>query len=55
MARRGENIRKRTDGRWEGRYIERYDMNGKACYRSVYGISYSNVKNKLKEHKKVTS
>jgi len=55
MARRGENIRKRTDGRWEGRYIEKYDINGKACYRSVYGSSYSNVKNKLKEYKKVTS
>lgn len=22
MARRGENIRKRKDGRWEGRYIK---------------------------------
>lgn len=55
MARRGENVRKRTDGRWEGRYIEKYDSNGKACYRSVYGSSYSDVKNKLKEHKKVTS
>lgn len=22
MARRGENIRKRSDGRWEGRYIK---------------------------------
>ncbi len=43
MARRGENIRKRTDGRWEGRYIEKYDINGKACYRSVYGSSYSSV------------
>lgn len=55
MARRGENVRKRTDGRWEGRYIEKYDSNGKACYRSVYGSSYTDVKNKLKEHKKVTS
>lgn len=24
MAKRGENIRKRADGRWEGRYIEAY-------------------------------
>jgi integrase len=54
MARRGENIRKRTDGRWEGRYIEKYNSNGKACYRSVYGTSYSDVKTKLKERKKVT-
>ncbi len=54
MARRGENIRKRTDGRWEGRYIEKYNSNDKACYRSVYGTSYSDVKTKLKERKKVT-
>ena len=25
MPRRGENIRKRKDGRWEGRYIKGYD------------------------------
>ncbi len=36
MAKRGENIRKRADGRWEGRYIEEYSSNGKAVYRSVY-------------------
>lgn len=46
MARRGENIRKRTDGRWEGRYIEKYDINGKACYRSVY------INDKIKVTKK---
>lgn len=36
MARRGENIYKRKDGRWEGRYKAGYDANGKAKYRSVY-------------------
>lgn len=51
MSRRGENIRKRTDGRWEGRYIEKYDINGKACYRSVYSSSYTELKHKLKEYK----
>lgn len=51
MSRRGENIRKRTDGRWEGRYIEKYDTNGKACYRSVYSSSYTELKHKLKEYK----
>lgn len=51
MSRRGENIRKRKDGRWEGRYIEKYDTNGKACYRSVYSLSYTDLKNKLKEYK----
>lgn len=50
MARRGENIRKRTDGRWEGRYIISYSDNGKACYRSVYGKNYAEVKEKLKQH-----
>ena len=53
MPRRGENIRKRTDGRWEGRYIESYSNSGKACYRSVYGTTYSDTKEKLKEYKKL--
>lgn len=30
MARRGENIYERKDGRFEGRYIKGYDINGKA-------------------------
>lgn len=42
MARRGENIYKRKDGRWEGRYKV-----GSAKYRSVYGKSYNEVKTKL--------
>lgn len=29
MARRGENIRKRKDGRWEGRYIKARTPEGK--------------------------
>lgn len=53
MPRRGENIRKRTDGRWEGRYIEYYSSNGKACYRSVYGTTYTDTKEKLKKYKKL--
>ncbi len=47
MPRRGENIYKRKDGRWEGRYIKEYDINNKAKYASVYGHSYIEVKNKL--------
>lgn len=46
MPRRGENIRKRKDGRWEGRIIIGYDLSGKARYRSVYGHSYQEVKEK---------
>lgn len=53
MPRRGENIRKRTDGRWEGRYIEYYSGSGKACYRSVYGRTYAEAKEKLKQCKKL--
>lgn len=46
MPRRGENIRKRSDGRWEARYIKYYDRNGKAKYGSVYGKTYTQVKQK---------
>ena len=46
MPRRGENIRKRKDGRWEGRYICTY-VDHKAKYSSVYGKTYAEVKEKL--------
>ena len=47
MARRGENIYKRKDGRWEGRYKLGYKENGQAKYHSIYGHSYGEVKQKL--------
>lgn len=47
MPRKGENIYKRRDGRWEGRYIIGYSESGKAKYRSVYGHNYTEVKEKL--------
>lgn len=48
MPRRGENIRKRTDGRWEGRYKCSSPIPGtKTSYKSIYGKSYSEVKKKL--------
>ena len=50
MARRGENIRKRSDGRWEGRYL--IYINGSKKYRSVYAPSYNEVKQKLFNSKK---
>lgn len=46
MPRRGENIYHRKDGRWEGRYQTGYE-NGKTKYRSIYGRSYAEVKEKL--------
>lgn len=48
MPRKGENIRKRKDGRWEARYIASRDNYGKAIYRSVYGKTYTETKEKLK-------
>lgn len=47
MPRKGENIYKRKDGRWEGRYICYYDAQNKAKYAYVYGRTYSEVKQKL--------
>lgn len=47
MPRRGENIYKRKDGRWEGRFIKGRQTNGKAMYSYVYGKTYSEVKQKL--------
>ena len=47
MARRGENIYKRKDGRWEGRYKSGFNGCGKAKYSSVYGHSYAEVRSKL--------
>ena len=46
MPRKGENIYKRKDGRWEGRFI-RQKISGIAKYSYVYGKSYSEVKKKL--------
>lgn len=46
MSRTGENIYKRKDGRWEARYIYKYDAEGKAKYRSIYGKSRQEVKQK---------
>ena len=42
MPRKGENIYKRADGRWEARYIHHYEK-GKAKYRYLYGNTYTEV------------
>lgn len=47
MPKRGENIHKRKDGRWEGRYIKDRDEAGRAIYGSVYGKTYREVKEKM--------
>lgn len=46
MGRRGENIRKRKDGRWEGRY-SKGKRDGKYLQGSVFGKSYKETKEKL--------
>ena len=46
MPRKGENIYKRKDGRWEGRYIKSHDRYGRAKYGYVYGKSYREAKQK---------
>ena len=47
MSKRGENIYKRKDNRWEGRYIRGYDAAGKALFGYVYAKSYREVREKL--------
>lgn len=46
MARHGENIRKRNDGRWEARYPIIDAEKGRKIYQSVYGSTYEEVKKK---------
>lgn len=47
MARRGENIYKRKDGRWEGRYVIGKKADGKTAFAYIYGSKYTEVKRKL--------
>lgn len=54
MARKGENIYRRKDGRWEGRYIADRTGDGKAVYRSVYAKTYTQAKQKLQEAKETS-
>jgi len=47
MAKRGENIYKRKDGRWEARVIKGYNEHGKALYACFYGRTYKEAKDKI--------
>lgn len=47
MSRKGENIYKRKDGRWEGRFLKDKDCDGRRHYGYVYAKSYREVKKKL--------
>ena len=46
MPKRGENIYKRKDGRWEGRFAKE-KQDGKTHYGYVYAKTYAEVKEKL--------
>ena len=47
MARHGENIYKRRDGRYEGRYVTGKTINGKTKFGYIYGYQYAEVKTAL--------
>ncbi|WP_258379257.1 hypothetical protein [Enterococcus plantarum] len=47
MSKRGENIYKRKDGRWEGRYRKGRNKEGRIVYGYVYGKQYNEAKEKL--------
>ncbi|MBL1229754.1 site-specific integrase [Enterococcus sp. BWB1-3] len=47
MSRKGENIYKRKDGRWEGRYKKSRNKENRLIYGYIYGKRYSEVKEKL--------
>ena len=45
MSRKGENIFRRRDGRWEARYIHHYE-NGQPKYHYLYAATYAEAKAK---------
>lgn len=51
MAKRGENIHKRKDGRWEGRYIKARTSDKRILWGYVYASSYTEVKQVLIQKK----
>ena len=48
---KGENIFKRKDGRWEARYIKGYELSGKIKYGFCYGKTYQEAKEKVAKFK----
>lgn len=51
MSRRGINIYKRKDGRWEGRIKKEASRDGVRKYRSIYGKTYAEVKKRMETMK----
>ena len=48
---KGENIFKRKDGRWEARYIKGYEPSGKIRYGFCYGKTYGEAKERVTKYK----
>lgn len=46
MPKKGKNIYKRKDGRWEARYVKAVLLDGSKKYGSVYGRTYSEARDK---------
>ena len=51
MSKKGENIYKRKDGRWEARYIKGCSTEGKTVYGYCYGKTYREAKTKVTDAK----
>ncbi len=51
MARHGENIYKRKDGRYEGRYVIGKTPSGRSHFGYVYAYTYAEVRKKLVQRK----
>lgn len=51
MAKRGDNIHRRKDGRWEGRIKTGNYENGKTKYVSLYAPSYRAIRQKMDDYK----
>ena len=47
MPRKGENIYRRKDNRWEARHVKGYSCNGKTLYGYCYGTTYREAKEKV--------
>lgn len=47
MSKKGENIYKRKDSRWEARYIKGHAADGKILYGYCYGATYAEARQKV--------
>lgn len=55
MPRHGENIYKRRDGRYEGRYVIGKTASGKTRFGYVYSYQYTEVRNELLQKRRLSS